>query len=95
MALGTEGGLGPSDIVLDGDPALPHGKGHRSFSLFGPLCSGTVAHLNNCWAVVAFSQRYCGNTASSWILRAIISWSLWNTTSLRKHYTQVAIVILD
>jgi len=36
------------DIVLDGDPA-PHGKGHSNPSpLFGPLCSGTVAHLSSC-----------------------------------------------
>jgi len=29
MRLGKEEGLGPSDIVLDEDPA-PHGKGHSS-----------------------------------------------------------------
>ena len=29
MLLGTEVGLGPGDIVLDGDPG-PHGKGHSS-----------------------------------------------------------------
>jgi len=31
IPLGTEVGLGPGDIVLDGDPA-PHGKGHPYFS---------------------------------------------------------------
>ena len=31
---------------------IPHGKGHSSPPLFGPLCSGTVAHLSNCWALV-------------------------------------------
>jgi len=40
MPLGTEVGLGPGDIVLDGDPPtqlpLPHGKGH-STPTFG-LC---------------------------------------------------------
>ena len=35
-ALGTEVGVGPGDIVLDGDPALPHGKGHSRPRLFGP-----------------------------------------------------------
>jgi len=33
MPLGTEVGLGPGDIVLDRDPALPK-KGHRT-PLFG------------------------------------------------------------
>jgi len=28
MPLGTEVGLGPGDIVLDGDPAPQHGKEH-------------------------------------------------------------------
>ena len=37
MPLGMEVGLGPGDIVLDGDPAPPpHRKGHWSLSLFGP-----------------------------------------------------------
>jgi len=29
ITLGTEMGLGPCDVVLDGDPA-PYGKGHSS-----------------------------------------------------------------
>ena len=33
MPLGTEIGPGPSDIVLDEDPA-PHGKGHSSLKRF-------------------------------------------------------------
>ena len=45
MPLGTEVGLGPGDIVLDGDPTFPHGKGHSS-PTFVPICSGTVAHLH-------------------------------------------------
>jgi len=38
IPLGMEVGLGPGDIVLDGDPARPppHGKGHSSLSLFSP-----------------------------------------------------------
>jgi len=37
MLLGMEVGLGPRDIVLDGNPALPHGKGHSSPpQLFSP-----------------------------------------------------------
>ena len=38
MPLGTEVGLGPSDILLDGDllTYFPHGQGHSSQPLFGP-----------------------------------------------------------
>jgi len=48
ISLCTEVGLGPGDIVLDGDPAPPtprKGAQQPSRPLFGPLCSGTVAHL--------------------------------------------------
>ena len=48
--------LGPGDIVLHGDPA-PHGMGHVSPLLFGPLRSGTVAHLSNCWALVEICEH--------------------------------------
>ena len=49
MALGMEVGLGVGDIVLDGDPAAHPRKGARSNpAFFGPLCSGTVAHISNC-----------------------------------------------
>jgi len=34
MPLGTEVGLGPGDIVLDGETQIPHGNGHTS-PLFG------------------------------------------------------------
>jgi len=49
MPLGTEVGLGAGNIVLDGDP-VPARKGTQQPPppLFGPLCSGTVAHLSNC-----------------------------------------------
>jgi len=50
MSLGTEVGLGPGNIVLDGDPAptergttAPHFSAHV-------YCDQTVAHLNNSWA---------------------------------------------
>ena len=33
-ALGTQIGLGPGDIVLDGDPSAPHGKGDSSPTTF-------------------------------------------------------------
>ena len=47
MPLGiTEVGLGPGDIVLDGDPALLR-KGTQQPLFSGTLCSGTVAHLSN------------------------------------------------
>jgi len=55
MPLSTEVGIGPGHIVLDGDPALPHGKGHSSphFSTH-VYCGETVAHLSNLLS-------YCGN----------------------------------
>jgi len=47
-----EVGLCPDDIVLDGDPAPPHGKGHSTPSRFlAHVCCGQmVAHLSHCWA---------------------------------------------
>jgi len=36
MLLVTEVGLGPGDIVLDGDPAPPHENGHSSSPTFRP-----------------------------------------------------------
>jgi len=45
-ATGTEVGLGPGDIVLDGDPAPPKGA---QPPIFGPcLLWPTVAHLSYC-----------------------------------------------
>jgi len=53
MPLGTEVGLGPGYIVLDGDPApLRCTEEAQQPPLFGLLCSGTVAHLSNFWALV-------------------------------------------
>jgi len=52
MSLGTEVGLGPGHIVLDGDPA-PLGKGHSSPTNFSThvCCGPTVAHVSNCRAL--------------------------------------------
>jgi len=47
IALDTETGLGPGDILADGDPASTTERGTAA-PLFGPLYSGTVAHLSNC-----------------------------------------------
>ena len=45
MPLGTEVGLGPDDIVLDGDPAPPSPKrGHNPSPIFGPCLLWP-----NCW----------------------------------------------
>jgi len=42
-------GLGPGDIVLDGDRSCPTERATVALpQLFGPLCSGTAAHLSNC-----------------------------------------------
>jgi len=46
LPLGTEVGLGPGDIVLDGDPP---GKGYSSHHFSAHVyCGQTVAHLSNC-----------------------------------------------
>jgi len=42
MALGTEVGLGPGDIVLDGDPAPPE-KGHSSTQFLAHVYCGQTA----------------------------------------------------
>jgi len=48
MPLGTEVGLGPGDIVLDGDPAPPR-NGHKSPASFQPVSIvAMVAHLSYC-----------------------------------------------
>jgi len=52
----AEVGLGPCHIVLDGDPAPPRKGAQQPHLLVGPLCSGTVAHLSNCWALVRCSH---------------------------------------
>jgi len=68
MSLDTEIGIVPGDIVLDGDPALPHGKGHSSpppiFGLcrFGPCLfwrNGRPSHLllGSCKIVSMSSAR--------------------------------------
>ena len=48
MSLGMEVGLGPGDIVLDGDPAPPR-KGAQQSPTFSAhvYCGQTVAHLSN------------------------------------------------
>ena len=49
MPFGMEVGLGPGDIVLDGDPALPTRKGIQQPPLSAHVyCGQTVAHLSNC-----------------------------------------------
>jgi len=46
IPLGTEAGLSPGDIVLAGDPALPHGKGHSSAPHFS-------AHFALAWSPIS------------------------------------------
>jgi len=46
MPFGTDVGLGPCGIALDA-AQLPPRKGAQQPPVFGPLCSGTVAHLGN------------------------------------------------
>jgi len=58
MPLGTEAGLGPDDIVLDGDPALPPQKGASPLPYFRPMSivakrlDGSRWHLAWRWALV-------------------------------------------
>ena len=57
MPFGTEVGLGPGDIVLDGDPALPTERAQRP-PLFGHVYyDQTVAHLSYC-SVLSAKQLY-------------------------------------
>jgi len=55
MPLGTEVGLVPGDIVLDGDPAPATERGtaapHFSAHVY---CGQTVAHLSNSCALITF-----------------------------------------
>jgi len=57
MPLGMELGLGPDDIVLDGDPA-PSQKGTEPLLNFGPISimvkrlDGSRWHLAGRWALV-------------------------------------------
>jgi len=50
MPLGAEVGLGPGDIVLDGDPAPFTERGTAAHPHFSArvYCGQTVAHLSNC-----------------------------------------------
>jgi len=77
MPLGTEVGLGPGHIVLDGDQvALPPRKGHSSPNfLFGPCLlwqNGRPSKLllSTCWpyatdrclSYLSVTLVYCGQT---------------------------------
>ena len=42
MPLGTQIGLGPGDIVLDGDPAPPKGRGTGAPTISAHVCYGQV-----------------------------------------------------
>jgi len=48
MKLGTEVGLGPGHIMLDGDPAHPPPKGISPQFSAHIYCDQTVAHLSYC-----------------------------------------------
>ena len=61
MALGMELGLGPSHIVLDGDPAPLTEKGGRAPPIFGPLLlwpNGWM-HQDATWYGVGLSSDDC------------------------------------
>jgi len=55
MPLGTEVGLDPGDIVLDGYPTPPLKEAQQPsphFSAHFALVPCTVAHLSSCWALI-------------------------------------------
>jgi len=52
ISLGTEVGLGPGDIALDGAQLPPTKKGHIPQFSAHVYCGQTVAHLSYCWALV-------------------------------------------
>ena len=43
MKLGTQVGIGPGHIVLDGDPAPPHPKGGGAPQFLAHICCGQIA----------------------------------------------------
>ena len=70
MPLGTEVGLGPGGIVLDGDPA-PHGEGHSSPSpTFRPtlLWHGRPSQqlLSSCLKKYTIQLWRSGSTVARW-----------------------------
>jgi len=62
VPLGMEVGIGPGDIVLDGDPAPPTERGtatpHFSSHVYRSYCGQTVADLSKCWAIVRLNSRH-------------------------------------
>jgi len=70
MPFGTEVDLVLGDIVLDGDPAPPKKRAQQPPSLFGPLCSGTVAHLSNSWVLVSYMCHW----KYFYLLKLFTSW---------------------
>jgi len=54
MPLGTEVGLCPDHIVLDGDSAPPPKKRGTAAPTFRPMSilAKRIAHVSNCWALV-------------------------------------------
>jgi len=92
MPHGTEVGLSPGVIVLDGDPAPPHGKGHSSHPHFlaNVCCGETVVHLSNCWALVpAWSAMF----VSFSIVLLLIEWHEGHTVQ-QKLVALIPMVVL-
>jgi len=56
MPLGTEVGLGPSDIVLDGDPAPPTQRGTAALPNFFGTCLLWPMHGSGCLVVCRLEQ---------------------------------------
>jgi len=54
MPLGTDVGLDPGNIVLDGDPAPPRKGAQKPPPHFSShvYCGQVIADLSNCWALV-------------------------------------------
>jgi len=63
MQLGKEIGLGPGHIVLYGDPVGTQPPQQPLATSAHVCCGQMVAHLSNCWALVAYWLRYCTDVA--------------------------------
>jgi len=58
MPLGMEIGFGPGHIVLDGNPAFPHNKGHNSPYFSAHVCCGQTAGWITIIIIMQFLTRH-------------------------------------
>ena len=66
-------------------PSRPARKGHSAPSLFGPLCSGTVAHFSCSWALVR--TGHLRKFKKRWLTK----WLTWCSSSFCKEQVKSAV----